>query len=57
MNEGTIYIAVPPCLKDKISRLFTYTDNGQIRSFTNQAAFMLLFVKAVREGNSNISLY
>jgi len=55
MNEGTIYIAVPPCLKDKKSCLFTYTDNGQIRSFTNQG--MLLFVKAVREGNSNISLY
>ncbi|VXB95496.1 hypothetical protein BACI348_41961 [Bacillus altitudinis] len=57
MNEGTIYIAVPPCLKDKTTRLFTYTDNGQIRSFTNQATCMLLFVKAVREGNSNISLY
>jgi len=39
MNEGTIYIAVPPCLKDKTTRLFTYTDNGQIRSFTNQIAY------------------
>lgn len=46
MNEGTIYIAVPPCLKDNTSRLFTYTDNGQIRSFTNQNSMHAPFRKS-----------